>query len=470
MSIACVILAAGLGKRMNSILPKVLHRVCGAPMLQYVVDAAEGLTPVKKILVVGQHHNEIKGAILGKGISYVTQKEPRGTGDALLSARGALGNFKGTVLVLNGDIPLISTDTLKRFISHSKKSKDLLSVLSFIAEDPSAYGRILRNGSGKAVKIIEHKDATQEQRKVREVNSGVYALSPDAMSLLKKIKLNKKKGEYYLTDILEIAARDGLKTGVHCADSEVELMGINTRQELLSAEWIMQTRIIDSHIRSGSRFVDPSSVHIHSGVRIGRDAVIYPNVYLEGSTRIGRGSIIFPNVRIADSVIGNNAVIKDSSVIEGSVVKHSAQVGPFAHLRPGSTIGPDARIGNFVEVKKSVVGRGTKASHLSYIGDATIGKDVNIGAGTITCNYDGNKKHKTVIRDGVFIGSDTQIVAPVRIGKGAYIGAGSTITKNVPPMSLSISRSKQKNIEGWAANKKLKMRIKKLEVKSEKGK
>lgn len=450
MSIACVILAAGIGKRMNSILPKVLHRVCGAPMLQYVVDAAEGLNPVKKILVVGQHHNEIKSAILGKGISHVTQKEPRGTGDALLSARGVLSNFKGTVLVLNGDIPLISTDTLKRFISHSKKSKDLLSVLSFIAEDPSAYGRILRDSSGKAVKIIEHKDATQEQRKVREVNSGVYALSPDAMSLLKKIKLNKKKGEYYLTDILEIAARDGLKTGVHCADSEVELMGINTRQELLSAEWIMQTKIIDSHIRSGSRFVDPSSVHIHSGVSIGRDAVIYPNVYLEGSTRIGCGSIILPNVRIADSVIGNNAVIKDSSVIEGSVVKHGAQVGPFAHLRPGSTIGPDARIGNFVEVKKSVVGRGTKASHLSYIGDATIGKDVNIGAGTITCNYDGNKKHKTVIRDGVFIGSDTQIVAPVRIGKGAYIGAGSTITKDVPPMSLSISRSKQKNIEGWA--------------------
>ena len=212
----------------------------------------------------------------------------------------------------------------------------------------------------------------------------------------------------------------------------------------------MQERIIDSHIRSGTRFIDPASVHIHSGVSIGKDTLIYPNVYLEGSTRIGHGSIIFPNVRIADSVIGNNAVIKDSSVIEGSAVKHNAQVGPFAHLRPGSTIGPDARIGNFVEVKKSVIGRGTKASHLSYIGDATVGKDVNIGAGTITCNYDGNKKHKTVIRDGVFIGSDTQIVAPVCIGKGAYIGAGSTITKDVPPMSLSISRSKQKNIEGWA--------------------
>lgn len=453
MSLSCVVLAAGLGKRMNSSIPKVLHRICGEPMLQYVLDAIDKLRPDRKIIVVGKNYNDLKSAVKCAGISYAVQKEPKGTGDALLTAREVLRGFKGTVLVLNGDMPLVAADTLKKFLRHIKKNKDKVSVLSFIAENPSAYGRIVRDSSGRAVQIIEEKDVTRGQKKIKEVNSGVYALSSDAINLLTGIRPNKAKGEYYLTDILEIALTNNLKTGVYCIGSETELMGVNTRHELLGAEMITQKRIINRLIEKGVNFMDTISVRVSSGVKIGRDTAIYPNVCLEGETRIGRGCIIYPNVRIINSIIGNNAVVKDSCVIDSSVVKHDAQIGPFAHIRPGTEIGSYSRIGNFVEVKKSVVGDRTKASHLSYIGDAIVGKDVNIGAGTITCNYDGANKHRTEIKDGVFIGSDTQLVAPVVVGKGAYIGAGSTITTDVPPMSLSTSRVKQKNIEGWAIKK-----------------
>jgi bifunctional UDP-N-acetylglucosamine pyrophosphorylase/glucosamine-1-phosphate N-acetyltransferase len=320
------------------------------------------------------------------------------------------------------------------------------------------------------VRIVEDKDATPEQKNIREVNSGVYAIKPAVMNLLSKIKINKKKGEYYLTDILEIAAKEGLNTGVYCLPAETELLGVNTRQELSKAEKIHLGRTIKELTEKGVVFVNSDSVYIHTSVKVGRETLIYQNVFLEGNTRVGSGCTIYPNVRLKDSTIGNRAVIKDSSVIEESTVSQNAQVGPFAHLRPGSFIGPRAMIGNFVEIKKSTIGENTKASHLSYIGDATLGKNVNIGAGTITCNYDGVSKHKTEIGDMVFVGSDTQFVAPVKIGRGAYIGAGSTITKDVPPMSLAISRTQQRNIEGWAANKKLKVRNKKLEVKREKGK
>lgn len=465
MSLACVVLAAGLGKRMNSTLPKVLHRLCGSPMLQYVIDAIEKLKPDKKIIVVGKHYEEIKSDVYGRGVSYVIQKEPRGTGDALLRAGEALNDFKGNVLVLNGDMPLITTHTLKKHLNAFKKNMDAVSVLSFLAEDPSSYGRIVRERPGRVIRIIEDKDATSEQKKIKEVNSGVYVIRPEVMNLLTRIRPNKANGEYYLTDILEIASKEGLKTGVYCAGSEMELMGVNTGLELLRAEGIIKGRIISNLVEKGVNFIDTASVHIHAGVNISKDTVIYPNVYLEGNTKIGRGCKIYPNVRIKNSTIGDNAIIKDSSVIEDSDVRQSAHIGPFAHLRPGSTIGTYARIGNFVEVKKSVIGERTKASHLSYIGDAVVGRDVNIGAGTITCNYDGSKKHKTVIKDGVFIGSDTQLVAPVCIGKGAYVGAGSTITKDVPSMSLAVSRAEQRNIKGWAAKKQLKVRSSELIVK-----
>lgn len=452
-ALACVVLAAGMGKRMNSRVPKVLNRLCGKPMLQYVIDVLDKLKPDKKVVIAGKHHEEIKASITGKGISYAIQEKPLGTGDALLRASELLKGFK-TVLVLNGDMPLITVAALRRFISKSKKSRDIVSVLSFMAEDPASYGRIVRDSSGSAVRIIEDKDAAPEQKSIREVNSGVYAMSSDALKLLPLIKINKAKGEYYLTDILELAARNKLKAGVYCSDSELELMGINNRSELMRAEIIMQARIINKLAEGGVNFVDTRTVYINAGVGIGRDTIIYPNVFIEGSTKIGSGCIIYPNVRIINSLVGDNVKIKDSSLIEDSVIRSEAQVGPFAHLRPGSEIGRRARIGNFVEVKKSSIGSGTKVSHLSYIGDASVGKDVNIGAGTITCNYDGKQKHLTEIKDMVFIGSDTQLVAPVSIGKGAYIGAGSTIVKDVPSMSLAVSRAEQKIIKNWAAKRK----------------
>ena len=454
MSLACVILAAGQGKRMHSPVPKVLHTLCGRPMLRHVLDAVDRLRPERKVVVVGKHADAIRAAIGDSEVSYALQQEPRGTGDALRRAVEVLGGFRGTILVLNGDAPLITTDTLRRFLNLSRRNRDALSVLSFLTEVPTSYGRIVRDPSGEALRIVEEKDAAPEQKAIREVNSGVYAMSPGITKLLARIKVNAAKGEYYLTDLFEIAVTQKVPVGVYRVGSEEELVGVNNRIELLGAERIMRDRIIGDLIRRGVNFVDPASVYIHSGVKIGAETLIYPNVHLEGNTRIGRGCTICPNVRITESTIGDRAAIKDATVIEHSTVKRGAQIGPFAHLRPGSSIGSQAKIGNFVEVKKSVIGDRTKASHLSYIGDALVGKDVNIGAGTITCNYDGRRKHATEIKDGVFIGSDSQLVAPVRIGKGAYVGAGSTITDDVPPLSLAIGRGKQKNIEGWVLKRR----------------
>jgi bifunctional UDP-N-acetylglucosamine pyrophosphorylase/glucosamine-1-phosphate N-acetyltransferase len=305
--------------------------------------------------------------------------------------------------------------------------------------------------------IIENRDATDFQKEIKEVNSGIYAIEPEAFHILKEIKLNKSKGEYYLTDIIGIAKNNGMKVDALCIGSEDELMGVNTRQELERVRQLMKDRIIKRWIVRGVNFMDTSSVFISPDTRIGRGTFIYPNVYLEGNTKVGRGCTIYPSVRIHNSIIGDGAVIKDSTLIEESVVKSQASVGPFARLRPGSIIGKGARIGNFVEVKKSVIGSGTKVGHLTYLGDSKIGNNVNVGAGTITCNYDGYKKHVTLVEDDVFIGSDSQLIAPVKIGKGAYIGAGSTITKDVPSMALALSRVEQMSIKDWVRKKKFKV-------------
>ena len=486
MKLAVVILAAGRGERMGSPLPKVLHGIFDKPMLQCVIDSASGLKPSKIVIVVGKNYGEIKDAInksphppfikggregITKGkqssLSFVIQKKPNGTGDALVRAKSALGGLKdfiGTILVLNGDVPLITSETLKRFLSLHLRGKNDISLISFAAANPASYGRILRDRNSRINSIVEDKDATEAQRKINEVNSGVYAIKSGALALLKEIPLNAAKGEYYLTDIIGIAGNKGYKINAYCIGSEDEMMGVNTIPELMKARKIFRERLADAWIKKGVIFFDHDSVFISDSVVIGNNTTIYPDVCLEGRTEIGRGCTIYPNVRIVDSVIKDGVVVKDSTVIEGSVIRAKAVVGPFAHIRPGCDIGSEAKIGNFVEVKKSVLGGGTKASHLSYLGNASIGKGVNIGAGTITCNYDGKKKSRTTIEDGAFIGSDTQLIAPVRVGRGAYIGAGSTITKCVPAMSLSVSRVEQKNIEGWA-RKKFKIQSSKFKVK-----
>jgi bifunctional UDP-N-acetylglucosamine pyrophosphorylase/glucosamine-1-phosphate N-acetyltransferase len=411
-----------------------------------------------------------KGGLLrdqNSELIFAQQREAKGTGDALLKAIPSLRGFQGTVIVINGDTPLITPDTLKKFLSLHRKKGNTLSLISFISQDPGSYGRVVRDQEGKILSIVEDRDATESQKHIKEVNSGVYAIEPQALKLLKEIKKNEAKGEYYLTDIVRIARDKGLRADAFCIGSENEFAGVNTREELERVRQFMKERVVRGLTVRGVSFIDVNSVFLSSYIKIGKGTVIYPNVHLEGNTRIGKGCILYPNVRILDSIIKDGAIIKDSTLIEGSVVKNRATVGPFAHIRPGSEIGAGARIGNFVEIKKSVVGQGTKASHLTYLGDAKIGKDVNIGAGTITCNYDGTKKHVTTIGDNVFIGSDSQLIAPVKIGKGAYIGAGSTITKDVPSQALALTRIQQRHIEGWTL-RKLKVKSEKLKVKSEK--
>ncbi|MCE5194134.1 MAG: bifunctional UDP-N-acetylglucosamine diphosphorylase/glucosamine-1-phosphate N-acetyltransferase GlmU [Nitrospiraceae bacterium] len=458
MKTAVVILAAGQGKRMNSSLPKVLHKIFNKHMIQYVIDSVSMLKPFKITVVAGKHFKEIKNSINSEKIFFALQKQPKGTADALLSAKEPLKGFKGTVLVVNGDTPLITPQILGKFLElHSKKDKHI-SFISFKPDNPAGYGRVIRDYSENVSGIIEEKDASDEEKKINEVNSGVYAIESEALELLRKIPINLKKKEYYLTDIIRIGLDHGYNVGAFCIGSEEEMSGINTRIELASAQKMLRKRFNSKWMEKSVEFIDPDLAFISPEAVIGAGTRIYPNVHIEGKTKIGKGCVICPNVRIIDSAINDNAVIKDSTIIESSTIKSKAVVGPFAHIRPGSEIGSGAKIGNFVEIKKSKIGDKTKASHLSYIGDASTGKSVNIGAGTITCNYDGMNKHKTTIEDNVFVGSDTQLVAPVKIGKGAYIGAGSTITKDVPPMSLAVSRTEQRHIKNWASKKNKKVR------------
>jgi len=460
MKLAAVVLAAGLGTRMKSSLPKVLHTLLGKSMVQYVVEALLSLGPEKTIVVTGLKGEGIRDALKDYPVSFAVQKEPRGTGDALKPAVRKLRGFRGTVLVVSGDIPLVKAATLDALLKLHKKNRMDLSLISFIAGEPHSYGRIIRT-MGKLSAIIEDRNASEEQKKIREVNSGIYAIEHRVLKLLNKIDVDRVKGEYYITDLVGLSVAAGYRTGAFLLGDEKELTGINTSEDLYRGTHYLKDEIIAGLMGKGIRFIDKSSVFIGPEASIGSETVIYPNVFLEGRTSVGSGCIIFPNSRISDSTIGNGVVIKDTTVIESSSVEEGAVVGPFAHIRPGSVIGSYAKIGNFVEVKKSVIGRGTKASHLSYLGDAEIGEQVNIGAGTITCNYDGRMKNKTLIGSNAFVGSDTQFVAPVRVGEGAYVGAGSTITKDVPPLALALSRTEQQNIEKWVVRRQSNRRGKK---------
>jgi bifunctional UDP-N-acetylglucosamine pyrophosphorylase/glucosamine-1-phosphate N-acetyltransferase len=452
MALAIVVMAAGLGTRMKSDTPKVLHKLNGKHVVRHVVDTAASMKPESIVVVINPAGGPVRDALKDCNVAFAIQQEPNGTADALATALKKLGKFTGTLLVLSGDAPLVTIETLKLLIKTHKRRKEEISILSFIVDGDHAYGRIVRNGNDITA-IVEARDSDEEQEKIDEVNSGIYAFEPSALALMKEIRINPRKKEFYLTDIVALAFNKGLRIGAYPIGDETELTGINTRAELALAGLYLRDRIVSQWLEAGVSFIDPLSVFIGPNVRIGTDTIIYPNVMIEGSTSIGKSCVVYPNTRISNSKIGNGVSVKDSSVIESAIIKDKATVGPFAHLRPDSVIGNSAKIGNFVEIKKSVIGNGSKASHLSYIGDAEIGDDVNIGAGTITCNYDGVNKFKTVIETGSFIGSDTQLVAPVTVGKGAYVGSGTTVTKDVPPMALALSRSPQINIEGWARKK-----------------
>jgi len=449
-----VILAAGLGTRMKSGLAKALHPVAGRPLIHHVLSAAAGLAPEKIVLVLGHQADKVKTAVEQFKLEIVLQYEQLGTGHAVLQAAEALADVSGPVLVLCADTPLLTTSTLAAVLELHQKSHAAVTLLSARVESPFGYGRVVRGKSG-VMRVVEEKDATAAQRKIREVNAGIYCLDNKFMlSSLKLLGKNNAQGEYYLPDIIELAKKKRLVVSALLCDDPDEIMGVNSRYDMSRAEGLMRKRANKKWMLEGVTMLDPESVFVGPEVLLGRDILLYPNVRIEGKTRLGEGCVVFPGSRIVDSVIGKGVTVKDCSVIEESTVADGAAIGPFAHLRPGSVIGARARIGNFVEIKKSSIGEGSKANHLSYIGDATIGRDVNIGAGVITCNYDGFEKHRTVIGDNVFVGSDAQLVAPVTIGKGALIAAGATITRDVPAEALAISRPPQDIREGFAGRRK----------------
>jgi len=450
-----VIMAAGLGTRMKSDRAKVLHPVLGKPMLYFPLQAVRALRPKAISVVVGHQAERVREAMgTDPGLVYALQKEQKGTADALKAGVAPLGKVRSTLLVLNGDMPLIRTETLKALIAFHRRQKNALTLSSFITPAPTGYGRVLRDDRDRVSGIVEQKDATTDQLRIPEVNGGLYVMEPGVLDLLSQIRPANRAGEYYLTDIVGLSVSEGLKVGA-CLVEEEDLRGVNSRKELAEAAGILRMRILEGLMADGVSVMQPGSVFIEPEVKVGRDTFIYPNVVIEGRSRIGAGCHIFPGVRIVNSKVEDGAVVKDGCVIEDSRIGPGCSVGPFAHLRPGSVLKKDVKVGNFVELKKAVLRDGAKASHLSYLGDAEIGRGVNIGAGTITCNYDGTHKHQTVIGEGVFIGSDTQLVAPVKVGKGAYVGAGSTITGDVPAGSLALTRVRQRNIEGWVKKRAL---------------
>ncbi|MEK6790561.1 MAG: bifunctional UDP-N-acetylglucosamine diphosphorylase/glucosamine-1-phosphate N-acetyltransferase GlmU [Deltaproteobacteria bacterium] len=457
---AAIVLAAGKGTRMKSALPKVLHPVAGAPMIHYPIAALSSLSPEAVVVVIGYGRDEVQSALASKKVRFAVQESQRGTGHAVLCGLARLAGFKGDVLILSGDVPLITVATLKAFLRFHRQRRANLPVISLITmmlPDPTGYGRVIRDENGAVVAIVEDKDCNAEQKGINEVNSGIYLADAGFLSAnIKKLGTKNAQGEYYLPDLISIAARAGLPVSALTHLVPQEVMGINNRVELAAANRVMRARALDRLMLSGVSVVHPEATYIDSTVKIGVDTVIHPGAHITGKTVIGPRCSIEAGAMIHDSIIGESSTIKAYSVIESTKAGKAVVIGPFARLRPGARLSEGVRIGNFVEVKKSVIGKGTKANHLSYIGDAVIGSGVNIGAGTITCNYDGVSKHLTRIGDRAFIGSDTQLVAPVKIGKGAYVGSGTTVTRNVPAGALVITRAEERVIEGWADKKMMK--------------
>jgi bifunctional UDP-N-acetylglucosamine pyrophosphorylase/glucosamine-1-phosphate N-acetyltransferase len=459
-----VVLAAGKGTRMKSRLPKVLHRAAGLPLIEHVLRAGASLSPSSVVVVVGHGADQLQHA-LGKrqGLSFALQEPQLGTGHALLQAEPLLKDARGTLLLLSGDAPLLRAATLAAVVRTHEARRAAATVLTATVPDPAGYGRIVRDApsagrAGPIAAIVEHKDASPAEREICEISSGIYAfdLAP-LFAALRQIGSSNAQGEYYLPDLVTIYRARGLAVETVSVEDPREVLGVNSRKELADVSEVFRVAKNDELMTSGVTIVHPATTFIDPDVTVGVDTVIHPGVYLEGRTRIGERCEIHSGVRIVNSTIDDEVLINNFCVIVDSHVSQGARLGPFTHLRPQSSVGEDAHVGNFVELKKTAMGRGSKAGHLAYLGDTTIGDGVNVGAGTITCNYDGVSKHQTVIEDGAFIGSDSQLIAPVRVGKGAYVAAGSTITDDVPADTLAIGRSKQVNKVGWAArNRKAK--------------
>ena len=437
---------------MKSDLVKVLHPLLGLPMLAYTINLSmSGIRSEKTVVVVGFQADQIKERFADPRIAFALQEEQMGTGHAVLQALPLLKNFTGTVLILCGDVPLVKEATVRSFIEDFRRKNAGLSVMTVVVEDPSGYGRIVRNRESWIERIVEEKDAKDPERALREINTGIYCVDATFLAEgLKEIGKENAQGEYYLTDLVEIATRRGLRCSAYPVADPMEVMGINTRVDLAAAHDVLRREKVMTLMLSGVTVLDPKTAYLEQGVEIGKDTVLHPNCLIQGKTRIGERCTIEANTKISDSNLGNEVTIRANSVIAESTIGDSVTIGPFAHLRPLTEVKANAKIGNFVEVKKSVIGKGSKANHLTYIGDSLVGEGVNIGAGTITCNYDGFEKHRTIIGDRVFVGSNVELVAPVKVGDDASIGAGTTVTKDVPGGALATSRVKQKNLPDWS--------------------
>ena len=450
-----VVLAAGKGTRMKSRMPKVLHEAAGLPLIEYVLRTANRLNPASIVVIVGHQAESIRQALGERqGLAFASQEPQLGTGHALLQAEPRLKGSTGTLVLLSGDVPLLRSETVKALVRTHQERSAAATVLTALVDNPDGYGRVVRS-AGAISAIVEHKDASTAERDIREINSGIYAFDiAPLFESLRAIGSSNAQREYYLPDLVKIYRGRGLKVETVRLDDPDEILGVNSRKELANVATILKARKNDELMAAGVTLVDPASAYIDPDVTIGEDTVVHPGVFLEGKTRIGSRCEIHSGVRLVNSTVDDEAVIHNFCVVIDSHIASRAQVGPFAHLRPHSHVGEQAKVGNFVELKKTVLGRGSKASHLTYLGDTTVGEKVNVGAGTITCNYDGTTKHPTVIEDGAFIGSDSQLIAPVRIGKGAYVAAGSSITEDVPAESLAIGRGKQVNKPGWTKSRR----------------
>ena len=451
--LTAIILAAGEAKRMRSARPKVLHPLCGRPLLAYPVGAARGVG-ARVVVVVGRAADEVRAAVAPEvGATFVEQKERLGTGHAVLQTHVACGDAPGTILVLPGDVPLLSEATLRRLVERHVASGAAATLLTAEVADPTGYGRVVREG-GRPVGIVEHRDATPTQRAIREIGTSVYCFDAKRFwPALARVTPDNAQQEYYLTDVIGILHRDGQPLEAVITDDPSECLGVNDRRQLAELGTIRRGRILDRLMAGGVTVIDTAATYVDDTVTIGMDTVLHPGVSLLGRTTVGADCVVSAGCQVIDTSLGDGVLLKPYCVLAESTVEAGAQLGPFCHLRPLSHVGASAKIGNFVELKKSRIGRGSKVPHLSYVGDTQMGEGVNVGAGTITCNYDGVKKHETVIGDRVFVGTNSSLVAPLTIGEGAYVAAGSVITKNVPPGSLAVARGRQETREGWVSRK-----------------
>jgi len=449
-AVTAIILAAGEGKRMRSRQPKILHRLCGRPLVGYALRLAR--TFADRVVMVVPPSADGVAQVAGEGVLTVVQRERLGTGHAVVQAKDACG--EGTILVLPGDMPLLTVETIERLLNHHKAASAAATLLTAIVDNPAGYGRVLRQ-RGRVARIVEDRDATDDQKKINEIGTSVYCFDARRLwSALAEVRPDNDQGEYYLTDVVAILSRAGATVEAVTVADPSEAQGVNDRKQLAAVAVVQRRRILDRLMEGGVTIVDPASTYIEDTVTIGPDTVVQPQTVIEGATVIGSECVIGAGSHVSGSRLADRVVLKPYSIIEEAAIDEDATLGPFCHLRPGCHIGAGAEIGNFAELKKSRVGKKTKIHHVSYMGDATLGERVNVGAGTITCNYDGQRKHPTVIGDGVFVGTNSSLVAPLTIGEGAYVAAGSVITRDVPPGALALERSPQVVKDGWAAKRK----------------